>query len=73
MGTSCNGICKRYKIKKPNGTGRYSAGQKRCNLCDIFIQWEGLFCPSAVIDYDQNREVENSKKSIMKPLEKMKA
>ena len=30
---------------KPKGTGRYSAGQKRCNLCDIFMRWEGLFCP----------------------------
>ena len=45
MVTSCNGICNRYKMVKPNGTGRYSAGQKRCNLCDIFMQWEGLFCP----------------------------
>jgi len=45
MVTFCNGICNRYKTVKPNGTGRYSAGQKRCNLCDIFMQWEGIFCP----------------------------
>ncbi|MDH3834838.1 MAG: hypothetical protein OES34_11875 [Nitrosopumilus sp.] len=45
MVTSCNGICNRYKMVKPKGTGRYSAGQKRCNLCDIFMRWEGLFCP----------------------------
>jgi len=45
MGTSCNEICKGYKIRKPKGTGRYSAGQKRCNRCDVFIQWEGIFCP----------------------------
>ena len=32
-----------------------------------------FFALAAVIDYDQNREVENTKKSIMKPLEKMKA
>ncbi|MDH3695965.1 MAG: hypothetical protein OEQ15_01470 [Nitrosopumilus sp.] len=45
MVTSCNGICNRYKTVKPNGTGRYNAGQKRCNLYDIFMQWEGIFCP----------------------------
>jgi len=32
----------------------------------------GFFVLAAVIDYDQNQEMENTKKSIMKPLEKMK-
>ncbi len=45
MGTSCNGIRNRYKITKLNGTGRYSAGQKRCNECGIFISWDGQHCP----------------------------
>ena len=42
---SCKGICYRYKVSKPTGMGRYQAGQKRCNLCDIFIKWDGLSCP----------------------------
>ncbi len=42
----CNGICDRYKAKKPNNNiGRYSNGQKRCNSCEIFINWNGLRCP----------------------------
>jgi hypothetical protein len=45
MGRTCKGICERYKINKPCGTGRYSVGQKRCNHCNIFVKWDGIFCP----------------------------
>jgi hypothetical protein len=27
------------------GTGRYASGQKRCQGCQIFIKWDGLWCP----------------------------
>jgi len=42
---TCKGICTRYKAQKPVGTGRYSSGQRRCQICEIFINWEGLWCP----------------------------
>ncbi len=42
---SCKGICERYKAKKPVALGRYTSGQKRCQICEIFIKWEGLWCP----------------------------
>lgn len=42
---TCKGICDRYRATKPVGMGRYAAGQKRCQICDIFIQWMGLWCP----------------------------
>src|SRR5713226_2797836 len=42
---TCKGICTRYKAQKPVGTGRYALGQKRCQSCEIFIKWEGLWCP----------------------------
>ncbi len=42
---TCKGICHRYKGPKPYGTGRYALGQKRCNSCDIFVEWNGVFCP----------------------------
>ena len=38
-------------------------------LCDGM----DFFALAVAIDYDQNPEMENTKKSIMKPLEKMKA
>jgi hypothetical protein len=36
----CNGICIRHKASRG-----YAAGNKRCNHCDLFIKWEGLWCP----------------------------
>jgi hypothetical protein len=43
----CKGDCIQYKaIKKYNGNlGRYAIGQKRCSTCDLFINWDGLWCP----------------------------
>jgi hypothetical protein len=41
----CKGICSRYKAQKPVGTGRYADGQKRCQICEIFIRFEGHRCP----------------------------
>jgi hypothetical protein len=42
---TCKGICIRHKAQKPPGTGRYSTGQKRCQVCEIFLRWDGLWCP----------------------------
>ena len=43
----CRGICVRHKAMKPCGpaSGRYSTGQKRCQVCEIFIKWDGFWCP----------------------------
>jgi predicted amidophosphoribosyltransferase len=35
----------RHKAQKPVGMGRYAAGQRRCQICQMFIKWEGLWCP----------------------------
>jgi hypothetical protein len=43
--TCCIGKCKKYKALKPTGIGRYAAGQKRCNYCVIFLDYEGISCP----------------------------
>lgn len=45
MGSSCNGICTRYKVSKPIKGGRYANGQKRCQICAIFIKTDDLRCP----------------------------
>jgi hypothetical protein len=48
---TCKGICKQHKaLRLANGSGgrggrRYSAGQKRCTICELFIKWDGLWCP----------------------------
>ena len=41
----CKGICKRYKAQKPVGSGRYANGQKRCQICELFIIWDRPWCP----------------------------
>ena len=30
---------------RPINSGRYATGQKRCQICEIFIKWDGLWCP----------------------------
>jgi hypothetical protein len=44
---SCNGVCKRYRANRNHSIpSRYSEGQKRCNICEIFIKWdENSYCP----------------------------
>jgi hypothetical protein len=37
---TCKGICLHHKA-----SGRYANGHKRCQICDLFIKWNGVFCP----------------------------
>jgi hypothetical protein len=41
----CRGTCEQYRAQKPYEIGRYAAGQKRCNYCEVFVNWDGLSCP----------------------------
>src|SRR5215469_6637028 len=42
----CKGICVRHKALKPGlGIGRYCTGQKRCQICETFLKWQGIWCP----------------------------
>ena len=45
MAVTCNGICHRYRALKARKQARYAMGQKRCNPCEIFIYWDGMYCP----------------------------
>ncbi|HEX5977756.1 MAG TPA: hypothetical protein VFY68_10785 [Nitrososphaeraceae archaeon] len=43
---TCKGICERHRaLRAADGSGRYSAGQKRCQICEIFINWDESMCP----------------------------
>ena len=37
----CNGICKKFQVKKPVGKGRYGSGQGHCQICDAWIDHIG--------------------------------
>jgi|TARA_R110000824_G_scaffold123929_2_gene282113 hypothetical protein len=41
----CKGLCERMKAQKPQSGSRYGAGQKRCQVCGVYIVWEGVWCP----------------------------
>ncbi|MFL6323159.1 MAG: hypothetical protein ACJ72C_00155 [Nitrososphaeraceae archaeon] len=41
----CKGTCIRHKASGPISYGRYAIGQKRCQICEIFIKWDGIYCP----------------------------
>lgn len=42
---TCKGICIPLRADNYLLMGRYAAGQKRCQKCDIFIIYEGVWCP----------------------------
>ena len=42
---ACKGVCHKYKAKCGLRKYRYASGQKRCNVCEIFVQWDGHSCP----------------------------
>ncbi len=42
----CHGHCTQFKAKSNSHEGgRYEQGQKRCPQCELFINWDGLWCP----------------------------
>ena len=45
MEMTCKGICIRHEAVRPPDGYRYSNGQKRCRVCDVFIKWEEVKCP----------------------------
>jgi hypothetical protein len=44
MSFGCKEVCTRYKAKKPK-EGCYASGQKRCNFCYVFLNWDSFWCP----------------------------
>jgi len=42
---TCKGVCVQLRAKALLLVGRYEAGQKRCQHCDIFIIYDGVWCP----------------------------
>ncbi len=41
----CKGTCNQYKARWKRQQLRYASGQKRCNVCELFVNWEGHNCP----------------------------
>lgn len=41
----CIGKCKEFEAQKPKVEKRYQTGQKRCQTCDQWVRYEGIWCP----------------------------
>ena len=68
---SCKEICLRYKAKKPHDNNRYAIGQKRCNVCEIFVNWEGIFCPCCGYKLRIKPRKSQDKKKLKERIEQM--
>lgn len=42
---SCKGICIHHEAVKGVRGYRYLNGEKRCQVCCIFLVWDNDFCP----------------------------
>ena len=42
---TCRGICKRHKARHIVGKSMYALGYRRCKACDIYLDWQGMWCP----------------------------
>jgi hypothetical protein len=43
---ACRGFCIIHRAQRPAGPfGRYATGQKRCQICSVFMKLDGLWYP----------------------------
>lgn len=42
---ACKGVCDKLQCALPRHGGRYWNGQRRCQVCEIFIMTKELRCP----------------------------
>lgn len=45
MPIGCKGKCSKLKASRKFSGSFYKTGAKRCQVCEIFIKWSGLWCP----------------------------
>ena len=45
MAFCCTGVCVSLKSTRVTTSKKYERGQKRCTLCDIFMETMKLRCP----------------------------
>lgn len=64
----CKNLCLRLQALKPrDGSGRYRNGQKRCQVCEIFINHDGLWCPCCGYRLRSKPRNKKYKENLKKP------
>ena len=72
---TCKGVCIRHRAQRPDSFGRYATGQKRCQVCALFMKWDGLWCPCCgcrVRTKPRNSKLKQKLKTIRKEHNKNK-
>lgn len=65
---ACKDLCHNYYLKKVSANrGLYANGVKRCQVCETYLVWEGLWCPCC-----NNRLRSKPKKSSLKQIHEAK-
>ncbi|RPJ24788.1 MAG: hypothetical protein EHM25_14105 [Nitrosopumilales archaeon] len=42
---TCKNVCEKFKSTKSLRGSYYAEGNKRCQVCEVFIKWNGKNCP----------------------------
>ena len=72
---TCKGVCIRHRAQRPDSFGRYAVGQKRSQVCALFMKWDGLWCPCCgcrVRTKPRNSKLKQKLKTIRKEHNKNK-
>lgn len=67
----CKGVCHKYKAKWGSHQFRYASGQKRCNVCEIFVSWDGRHCPCCGMMLRTRPRISRYRQKIIKHSEKV--
>jgi len=69
----CKGVCKKFKAKKPSvDKSRYELGQKRCNACAVFLNYNDAQCPCCGCKLRTNPRSTKLRRLLLKQTESAK-
>jgi len=69
----CKGVCKKFKAEKSfEGKSRYELGQKRCNVCELFLNYNDARCPCCSCKLRTNPRSTKLRKSLQIQKESIK-
>ena len=59
----CKGKCEDYKYSRKgrHGMPRLSADFARCRTCDVYLKWDGIYCPCCTVKVSRTARGRNAK------------
>lgn len=62
----CVGKCNEFQVSKPQHGKRYEVGQKRCQMCERWVMYEGIWCPCCHHRLRTSPKCKRSEKSVVR-------